>query len=602
MAEFVEKRCEEMIPELEQMERIKLFDKIETRNILKKRKDYEYKLERHSKCREDFLKYIGHETTLLGLIKQRRYKSGITQKKSAIDYAIKNRVIRLYKKAIFRFTDDNQFLINYLKFCKEFGFKNCGSRMLNRILQIHREDKFWHIAVRWEIEEAKNFENARTLLLRGLYLHPTSTLLYLDMYKLELELVVSRIKTAGKNKKPTNLPADCGEISNQFIKVEIIYEEAVEKVNDVRIMIDLLNTTQRYENTEALQKKIMNDMINKYEKEPLVWDTMARRELKGLPSPYSNDTAVEVSCTEQKSVRDRIASCNEVYLRAVETLKSEEMWSLYIDCLLEINQKGKSLPNFKRKLLKTALFQGHQAKLLTEQYYLYWMGMLNTDGKDEVSQKKLAEVLRWATEALPNSEKLWHSRFSYHLRTDPDDSASEILVQATKLLGEKSLSVWRMKLRHVQAKNPEKTEQVFQSALYAPQNIAQEMKIAYLEWAVENKDIDEIRKIYKNMYLLPPFSLEFHKKMIEIEMMQPEIVLKKVRECFEIGILQLGSTDVKFWMDFVKFEFKHGDCIQAPKIYSRAVNALTPTLADQFIAEYSILKTNPEWMNISDKS
>lgn len=114
-------------------------------------------------------------------------------------------------------------------------------------------------------------------------------------------------------------------------------------------------------------------MINKYEKEPLVWDTMARREMKGLPSPYSNDTTIEVNVTEQKSVRDRITSCNEVYLRAVETLQSEEMWSLYIDCLLEINQQGRALPNFKRKLLKTALFQGHQAKLLTEQYYLYWV-------------------------------------------------------------------------------------------------------------------------------------------------------------------------------------------------------------------------------------
>ena len=31
MAEFVEKRCEDMIPELEHMERIKLFDKNEIR-------------------------------------------------------------------------------------------------------------------------------------------------------------------------------------------------------------------------------------------------------------------------------------------------------------------------------------------------------------------------------------------------------------------------------------------------------------------------------------------------------------------------------------------------------------------------------------------
>lgn len=33
MAEFVEKRCEDMIPELEQMERIKLFEKNEIRLV-----------------------------------------------------------------------------------------------------------------------------------------------------------------------------------------------------------------------------------------------------------------------------------------------------------------------------------------------------------------------------------------------------------------------------------------------------------------------------------------------------------------------------------------------------------------------------------------
>lgn len=65
--------------------------------------------------------------------------------------------------------------------------------------------------------------------------------------------------------------------------------------------------------------------------------------------------------------------------------------------------------------------------------------MLNTDGKDEISRKRLAEVLRWATEALPNSEKLWHSRFSYHLRIDPDDSASEILVQVATMFFSRKL-------------------------------------------------------------------------------------------------------------------------------------------------------------------
>lgn len=114
-------------------------------------------------------------------------------------------------------------------------------------------------------------------------------------------------------------------------------------------------------------------MIDKYAHEPLMWDTMARRELQGLVQPDLIDTPTELDGSKQASLRDRIASCNEVYQTAVKKIKSEEMWSLYIECLLEINHDLQTLPNFKRKLLKTALAQAHQAKKLKEKYYLNWV-------------------------------------------------------------------------------------------------------------------------------------------------------------------------------------------------------------------------------------
>lgn len=100
-----------------------------------------------------------------------------------------------------------------------------------------------------------------------------------------------------------------------------------------------------------------------------MWDTMARRELQGL-----NDTPMELKNSEQISLRDRITSCNEVYQTAVKKIKTEEIWLLYIECLIEINRDLRSLPNFKRKLLKTALMQANQAKKLKkEEHYLYWV-------------------------------------------------------------------------------------------------------------------------------------------------------------------------------------------------------------------------------------
>lgn len=113
--------------------------------------------------------------------------------------------------------------------------------------------------------------------------------------------------------------------------------------------------------------------MREYAHESVMWDLMARRELQGLIQPGRTDTSKELDNSEQAKLKDRIASCNKVYQTAVKKIKSEEMWSLYIECLLEINSDLQSLSDFKKKLLKIALVQAHQSKKLKEKYYLHWV-------------------------------------------------------------------------------------------------------------------------------------------------------------------------------------------------------------------------------------
>lgn len=128
--------------------------------------------------------------------------------------------------------------------------------------------------------------------------------------------------------------------------------------------------------------------------------------------------------------------------------------------------------------------------------------------KDESAQKRLYEVLCWATDALPKSVDLWQARLRYHLAFGQEDSATAafakvdtsptfqsliyfnctiFIEQATEILGEKSLPLWRMRLLHVQTKSPEKTEQIFQAALQEGPTIARDMKPTYIEWLVLSK-------------------------------------------------------------------------------------------------------------------
>lgn len=116
-----------------------------------------------------------------------------------------------------------------------------------------------------------------------------------------------------------------------------------------------------------------SDIIQTYSHEALVWDKVAHRELKGLVQPGLTDTLTELNDLGETPLRDRITSCNKVYQTALKDINTEEMWSLYIECLLDMNKDLQLLPNFKRKLLKTALMQAHQAKKLTEKHYLCWV-------------------------------------------------------------------------------------------------------------------------------------------------------------------------------------------------------------------------------------
>lgn len=81
MAEYVEQRMEEMVPELEELERVQLLTKGEVKSLMNKRKGFEYKIQKRTKQKEDFLSYIQYETNLLDLIKIRREKTGYLHKK-----------------------------------------------------------------------------------------------------------------------------------------------------------------------------------------------------------------------------------------------------------------------------------------------------------------------------------------------------------------------------------------------------------------------------------------------------------------------------------------------------------------------------------------
>lgn len=451
------------------------------------------------------------------------------------------------------------------------------------MLQVHRDKpKCWHIAARWELEENKNKESAQLFLFRGLQIHPDSQLLYIDAFKLELDTRTEVSNNGEDNSASTTV--DDKEMPASLKRAYSVYRNATEQIKDIKFIIELLNITKEYNNTEALQKKIIWDMIQEYAHEALTWDTMARRELQGLVQPNFTDTPMELESSEQTSLRDRITSCNKVYQTAVKKIKTEEMWSLYIECLLEINRDQKMLPNFKRKLLKTALVQARQAKKLKEKHYLHWINMLNNKEHDE---NAFNELLRTATDAIPDSVSLWCERIKYLLQRGQENEADTLLSKATEKLGEKAVPLWRMRILHAQIRSSEEVEKIFEAALKHVE-IAKDIKPIWLEWLLLTKGIHATRKAYENFCRHPSTSLEVHKKMAMLECLQPETSLKHMRLPHEMATQQFGKDNVSIWLDYIKFERNHGEPTKIGSIHTRAVKTLDRNLTSCFLEEYSL--------------
>ena len=99
MAERVQADLELMLNELEQIQRVGLLTSEETKTVIKKRKRFEYKMQKQAKVKEDILAYIQYECSLLDLIELRRDKIGYLHKKSEIDGMIAKRINKLFRIA-----------------------------------------------------------------------------------------------------------------------------------------------------------------------------------------------------------------------------------------------------------------------------------------------------------------------------------------------------------------------------------------------------------------------------------------------------------------------------------------------------------------------
>ncbi|PAA63915.1 hypothetical protein BOX15_Mlig001110g1, partial [Macrostomum lignano] len=150
MAEYAEEQLEQQLPELQQLTISGLLNPDEAAQLLRKRRGFEYRLQKREKRLRDYQAYAQHEVGLLLLLKHRRAAASYYFKRDRIEASIVQRLHRLHRQACYRFQERLDCWLAHARFCEQIGHPQMASKVLARMLQVHsgRED-LWLAAADW---------------------------------------------------------------------------------------------------------------------------------------------------------------------------------------------------------------------------------------------------------------------------------------------------------------------------------------------------------------------------------------------------------------------------------------------------------------------
>ena len=103
---------------------------------MKKRKEFEYKINGLTKNPEDFKDYITYESILLETIRLRRYEVRMGEGKCTLNYKILGRIRGLYEMAAQRFSNNLSICLEYFTFCQKENYINAASLAVTNLLQV----------------------------------------------------------------------------------------------------------------------------------------------------------------------------------------------------------------------------------------------------------------------------------------------------------------------------------------------------------------------------------------------------------------------------------------------------------------------------------
>lgn len=186
MAEIIQGILEDMVADLIDFQTREIFSASEVEDIIKARRNLEYKLMRNNPQKKHFYAAIQYE---LELEDQRQNKKDqLSLKNSSSDRSIVRRILSLFKRFAQAYKHDVDVWKEYINFCIRSKAQRDLSQVLARALQLHAGNEDMWIIGRYVEEKYRNdIESARALLQRAVEVNRLSRRLWVEYFKFEVE-------------------------------------------------------------------------------------------------------------------------------------------------------------------------------------------------------------------------------------------------------------------------------------------------------------------------------------------------------------------------------------------------------------------------------
>lgn len=583
MAEFVHRQMEEMIPELEQMQRVGIFTPNEVKVLVKKRRNFEYKLVQKQKQKKFFLSYAQFEICLLELITSRRKKINYVFKKKDIEYSIVDRIHRIFRACTIRWPHDLNLWLSHARFCVKWKKKVQLSKLNNRLVSLHGGDPYiWILAAKWEWEVCLSEENSRSLFLQALEIHKNNKKILIEYFRAELlfsEKMKRQLKILG-----SEIDKDDEQITKEKLLLSgeagnIIYRNARSAFpDDFRLVIEFARVAANFIDTfgSSIYDGIVKDLRNHFSSEPFVRVTLAKLLLDVNTTGYTSTNKK----LEQEFKDNQAYSEME---KAVEEFNTELMWDQYIqfayqlacdeempesisqqrfDKFLSIVSKGKTDPSHYVLVMKLMMIRGLYTEAINFVGDAYkengelCLLRLKAQCSADIEEPNFYYTLKYIQSTSIESQKsFWDQWMTWSIRNDDEELAKKIAVDLSDGYKEETTN---------------------------------KMRITYLQWLVLLHDAKYSFKMFLENFNSKCKSVDFHQELI-VFYENCEISFNKLSQLYEKALHNHGNSHVHIWINYLRSARNHGKVTKCGSIYAEAIKALKPELVEQFITEYTSL-------------